>query len=254
MAYGQKFKEIRRSNLLSQEEFAKQVGVSRSVISQIEIDKIKPTLDALTTISKLFDVSLEYLMLDEEPLPEKDKLNYNNLFRDNILHKKQMVNEYMPFSNQKTIFDNKVGNRIQQIPYFSLFDSRHLGFRFSSEEMRSKLPYLQIPIDYSGTLMAFEVPDSGKHQTEILICQLTDLNAIYAQQFVVMVTTNGLLHGIIEKITENKLTLNNEHLHLHEIREVFVVRLVIGQPEMHNNLKAQLKKMEVLLKDLKKKG
>ena len=47
MAYGQKFKEIRRSNLLSQEEFAKQVGVSRSVISQIEIDKIKPTLDAL---------------------------------------------------------------------------------------------------------------------------------------------------------------------------------------------------------------
>ena len=143
--------------------------------------------------------------------------------------------------------------RIKKIPFVSYRDWRHSLFGFSREDLRSNLPHLEIPLDYSGTFMAFEVPDAGKHQTEILICQLADIHAIFEQQFVVLVTANALLHGIIEKITETKIRLNKDDLLLREIREVFVVRLVIGQPEMHNNLKAQLKKMEMMLEDLKKK-
>ena len=75
MAYGQKIKEIRRANLLSQEEFAKRAGVSRSIVSQIEIDKIRPTLEALKRISQEFQVSLDYLMNNEAPPSEAEELS-----------------------------------------------------------------------------------------------------------------------------------------------------------------------------------
>jgi len=252
MAYGQKFKEIRRSNLLSQVEFAKQVGVSRSVISQIEIDKIKPTLEALTRISRLFSVSLDYLMLDEEPLPEKDKLSYQELSGFNLPYLDKKPNVLMEFTAESLFRGKLTDKRIKEIPYFSLRDRPHFGFRYATEDMRSKLPHLQLPIDSMGPLMAFEILDASMHQTEIVICKLTDINAIHEQQYVVIVASDKLLDGIIEKIDNRILTINTIQLPLSQIKEIWQVQLVIAQPDVHNNLKAQLKKMELLLEDLKK--
>ncbi|MFN3939704.1 MAG: helix-turn-helix domain-containing protein, partial [Chitinophagales bacterium] len=64
MSYGKKFKEVRRAHLLSQEQFAKKLGISRSVVSQIEIDKIQPTIQALRKLASTFNISLDYLMRD----------------------------------------------------------------------------------------------------------------------------------------------------------------------------------------------
>ncbi len=174
MAYGQKFKEIRRSNLLSQEEFAKQVGVSRSVISQIEIDKIKPTLDALKRISKLYNVSLDYLMSNEEPPSEEDK---NVLLRQsihaypNFQKSSKILMEFTPAS----LFGDKLSHkRLKEIPYFSLSDRRNIGFPYPFEDIKLKLPQIQIPIDAIGPLMAFEILDPNTFQNENLF--VTKLN------------------------------------------------------------------------------
>jgi transcriptional regulator with XRE-family HTH domain len=67
---GFRIRRVRALTGLSQEEFATQVGVSRSVLSQIEIDKIRPSLDLLSAISKLYDVPYNWL-IEGDPSPDE---------------------------------------------------------------------------------------------------------------------------------------------------------------------------------------
>lgn len=66
---GFRIRRVRALTGLSQEEFATQVGVSRSVLSQIEIDKIRPSLDVLSAISKLYNVPYNWL-IEGGPSPD----------------------------------------------------------------------------------------------------------------------------------------------------------------------------------------
>ena len=54
----------------SQEQLAEQLGVSRQAISKWESGKAVPETDTLISISKYFDVSLDYLMKEENSISE----------------------------------------------------------------------------------------------------------------------------------------------------------------------------------------
>ena len=60
MNLGEKIKERRKQAGLSQEQLAEQLGVSRQAISKWESGKAVPETDTLISISKYFDVSLDY--------------------------------------------------------------------------------------------------------------------------------------------------------------------------------------------------
>ena len=62
MALSEKLYELRKKGALSQEQLAEQLGVSRQAISKWESGKSVPETDTLISISKYFDVSLDYLM------------------------------------------------------------------------------------------------------------------------------------------------------------------------------------------------
>ena len=61
---------VRKMAGLSQEEFAKTVGTSRSIISQIEIGKIKPSYEVLITTVNHFELTYKY-MLEGVGLPRE---------------------------------------------------------------------------------------------------------------------------------------------------------------------------------------
>lgn len=73
MSYGEKIKEVRKRELMTQEVFAERIGVSRSVLSQIEIGRINPTAETLRSIARQFGVSLDYLVMDEAPLTDEQE-------------------------------------------------------------------------------------------------------------------------------------------------------------------------------------
>ena len=68
MTFGQKLREARQKAALSQEELAQRISVSRSAIAKWETDKGLPDVDNLKAISKLLDVSVDYLLDDESSL------------------------------------------------------------------------------------------------------------------------------------------------------------------------------------------
>ena len=70
MALSEKLYELRKKSGLSQEQLAEQLGVSRQAISKWESGKAFPESDTLISISQYFDVTLDYLMKENEPASE----------------------------------------------------------------------------------------------------------------------------------------------------------------------------------------
>lgn len=63
---GGRIKALRGRHNLSQEEFAARLDISRSVLSQIEIDKIRPSVELITRITREFKADYKWLMEGDE--------------------------------------------------------------------------------------------------------------------------------------------------------------------------------------------
>ncbi len=84
MTLGEKLKEIRKRLGLSQEQLAEFMNVSRQAITKWETDGGIPDISNLQELSKVFDITVDYLLSDDNGLPalsmtkELDKDKYGN--------------------------------------------------------------------------------------------------------------------------------------------------------------------------------
>ncbi len=65
MTFGEKIQKLRKEAGLSQEELSYQLGVSRQAISKWERDNGYPETDKIVRMSKIFHVTLDYLLNEE---------------------------------------------------------------------------------------------------------------------------------------------------------------------------------------------
>ena len=73
MTFGEKLKLARKEAGLSQEQLAEKMSVSRSAIAKWESDKGMPDVNNLKVLAQLLNVSIDYLLDDEE------KLSFNEI-------------------------------------------------------------------------------------------------------------------------------------------------------------------------------
>lgn len=69
MTLGQKLKEIRKKFGLSQEQLADILNVSRQAITKWETDRGTPDISNLQELSKMFGITVDYLLNTENQLP-----------------------------------------------------------------------------------------------------------------------------------------------------------------------------------------
>lgn len=62
MTIGEKIKELRTVNRISQEKIAEMLDVSRQAVSKWETGQTLPTTDNLISLAKIFNVSVEQLV------------------------------------------------------------------------------------------------------------------------------------------------------------------------------------------------
>ena len=81
--FSMKLKQLRYFNHLTQQQLAKQIGISKQAISKLESGQAEPTLYTLVKISLFFECSLDALVFGKV-LWEKDdsKLNLHNFVCD----------------------------------------------------------------------------------------------------------------------------------------------------------------------------
>ena len=73
MTLGQKLKEIRKRFGLSQEQLAEIMNVSRQAITKWESDLGLPDVSNLQELSKVFGITVDYLLNDVSVMEEKEK-------------------------------------------------------------------------------------------------------------------------------------------------------------------------------------
>lgn len=70
MTIGERIQELRRQHLLSQEEMAQQLSVSKQSVSKWELDKAVPNVDKIISMCKLFGITTDSLLLAQEDMKE----------------------------------------------------------------------------------------------------------------------------------------------------------------------------------------
>lgn len=68
LSFGEKLKNARKSAKLTQEQLAERLGVSRQAITKWESDKGLPDIENIKLISKALDVSIDYLLDDNNEI------------------------------------------------------------------------------------------------------------------------------------------------------------------------------------------
>lgn len=69
MTFGEKLQSLRRRSGMSQDTLAEKLEVSRQAVSKWERDEAMPETEKVVRIAKLFDVSLDELLLGKDPEP-----------------------------------------------------------------------------------------------------------------------------------------------------------------------------------------
>ena len=87
---GQRIGELRVALGWSQVELAKRLRVAKQTVSNWENDNIQPSIEMLVQLSKLFNVSTDYL-LGFENVP---KLDVEGLPQEVVAHLSLLINDY----------------------------------------------------------------------------------------------------------------------------------------------------------------
>lgn len=82
MSIGEKIKNLRKENKLTQVELAKKSNISRSYLADIENDRYNPSLETLKALAHSLDVNLSDIVSDENKsessLNQRDKKSISN--------------------------------------------------------------------------------------------------------------------------------------------------------------------------------
>jgi transcriptional regulator with XRE-family HTH domain len=62
--FGEKLRKVREKRKATMKEIALMAGVSESLISQIETNKVSPAIDTLLKIAEALEIDIEYLFMD----------------------------------------------------------------------------------------------------------------------------------------------------------------------------------------------
>ena len=79
MEFHEKLQQLRKQNNLTQEQLAEQLFVSRTAVSKWESGRGYPNLESLKCISKLFSISIDELLSNDELIELAETENRSNI-------------------------------------------------------------------------------------------------------------------------------------------------------------------------------
>ena len=97
MSIGSRIKEIRKDAEMTQEQFAEAIGMKQSPLSQIEGDRILPSIETIKTIIRKFNTTYEFIL---------DGNKKNEILIEEVAFNKLDINTKSLVSKLVTIINN----------------------------------------------------------------------------------------------------------------------------------------------------
>ena len=111
--------QLRTKHKLSQEAFASILGVSRQAVQKWEVGSSNPDIEKITTIAKLFNVSIDTLLLGSDYRTNEEMVRICKLMPDfTHMHKWELFSSALDVEYRQEIEEGLDVN-----PYKSLFDA-----------------------------------------------------------------------------------------------------------------------------------
>lgn len=121
MTFGAKLKQARQQSGLSQEQLAEKLSVSRSAIAKWETDKGMPDIENLKAISQFLDVSLDYLLGEDEKLSlqtTKESINLDDYEKHGKRRSKKDAVVVSKFPNATSIHPLLREKKLSRLEHF----------------------------------------------------------------------------------------------------------------------------------------
>lgn len=120
MTLAEKLKEARKNAGFTQIELAEKLCVSRQAITKWETDKGVPDIDNLKVISKVLNVSIDFLLDDDEVLDKtviKEQINLDDYVKEGKLRSKKDAVVYSKYPNAEItpLFAKKKSTKGQKV-------------------------------------------------------------------------------------------------------------------------------------------
>lgn len=185
MILGEKLKEARKQTGLSQEELAIKIGVSRSAIAKWESNNGLPDIDNLKIISKLLNVSIDYLVNDNESINEF------------IMKEPYNLSDYGK-GTKKAKKDRLISEKFKDAKIYTLLAEQKLTK--SEKVMDNAIGFLtNAPFGIPQLINSFKNLDK-----EFYLIEKDD------KQFFVIITDEFIeTHRLLKRIDDNKFELGN---------------------------------------------
>lgn len=88
MTFGEKLQSLRKTNGYSQEKIAELLEVSRQSVSKWEVGESMPETNKIILLSKIFNVSIDYLLIDEEDTQPEDTKEEQSVEYNSFPHRR----------------------------------------------------------------------------------------------------------------------------------------------------------------------
>ncbi|MEG0240061.1 helix-turn-helix domain-containing protein [Anaerorhabdus sp.] len=151
MKFNEKLLKLRKEKGYSQEELAQMLGVSRQAISKWEVSDSYPEIENVLEISKLFQVSTDYLLNDQQEemnvLKEESEKKHYGFLLGVIISVIGLIFSAMGWYENQTFREISIGIIIQLggvVTYELLKGNRSKDFVFYSIFVLLVFPYVSM--------------------------------------------------------------------------------------------------------------
>lgn len=216
MNIGNKICILRKKHGYSQERLAKLLGISFQAISKWENGNSSPDIDLLTKISRIFNVSVDFL-LDNNPIDEE--IVYNNRYKNNDYfwgiepnHSCYEIMKYLPPIKPYRVLDVGCGEGKDAV-----FFAKN-GYNVTAFDITSK-----------GIEKTKKLADANKVNVNTFVANINEFTPQEEYDIVFSSSVLHLVHKNIRVEFLNKLIANTKNGGIHMI-QVHVKKPFIEKP------------------------
>ena len=153
MIFSEKLQLIRKSKGMTQEMLAEKLDVSRQAVAKWESGQGYPDISNLIQISNLFNVTVDYLVRDQECMVRCDDTNDNDIAKLIDFRLEANINTYAAYMNETD------STRLDSHDYsyssgpYTYHDTYVGGERFAGEEAIWENGKIQYAMNYLGRVL-----------------------------------------------------------------------------------------------------
>jgi len=252
MSIGLRIRELRSKLGMSQIDFANKLGIKQSPLSQMESGKIQPSIETISNIIRIFNISYSWLIdgIEEKP-------NVQNLQPLERVTKRVTFSEESKNAKDVTLLSKKEASLYNRMPKVVTVDKSgkdnivlvpakaSAGYLvgYGDPEFLQSLPTYNLPNLNNGTFRMFPVSGNSMFPTLTNGCFVVgewveNLIDIKDNRIYVIVSENGIVvKRVLNRInrynnlylkSDNSKEYPNESLEPNQIIEVWAVKMQLS--------------------------